>query len=118
MFNRTAVSDGDGGTAWYAQVGTLPRDLAWRGAYADLLGTPPTDYADLFYDAANVLIGKLEATALVDAHGDLVINRAQLARAVRHATDLNGISCTITIDPATGNRVNDPNALTRCASGQ
>ena len=116
VFNRTAVSNGDGGTAWYAQVKALPDDLAWRGAYADLFGTPPMDYADLYYDATRVLIRNLEATAFVNAQGNLVINRALLASAVRHTTNLNGISCTITIDPKTGNRVNDPTALRQCAS--
>jgi ABC-type branched-subunit amino acid transport system substrate-binding protein len=115
VFNRTAVSDGDGGTAWYAQIKALPDDLAWRGAYVDLFGTPPMDYADLYYDATKVLIRKLQATAFVNANGNLVINRALLASAVRHTTSLNGITCTLTIDPKTGNRVNDPNALTQCA---
>jgi hypothetical protein len=27
-----------------------------------------------------------------------------------------GVSCTITLDPATGNRLNDPTALSRCAT--
>jgi hypothetical protein len=74
------------------------------------------DYADLYYDATRVLIRKLEATAFVNAQGNLVINRALLASAVRHTTSLNGITCTITIDPKTGNRVNDPHALTQCAT--
>jgi len=116
VFNRTAVSDGDGGTAWYTQVASLPGDVAWRGAFAALLGTPPTDFADLYYDAAKVLIRSVQRTSSVDGGGNLVVNRAALARAVRHTTGLRGVSCTITIDPATGNRINDPKALARCAS--
>jgi ABC-type branched-subunit amino acid transport system substrate-binding protein len=116
VFNRTVVSDGDGGTVWYAQVQTLPRDGAWDSAYADLFGAPPTDFADLYYDAATVLISKLDATASVDKSGDLVIDRAQLARAVRRTTNQDGITCTVTIDPKTGNRINDPKALKRCGS--
>ena len=33
VFDRTAASDGDGFNAWYAQVASLPGDLAWRGAF-------------------------------------------------------------------------------------
>jgi ABC-type branched-subunit amino acid transport system substrate-binding protein len=116
VFDRTAVSDGDGGTAWYTQVSTLPRDLAWRDAYTALLGTAPTDFADLYYDAAKVLIRNLQSTSWVDSGGNLVVNRSALARAVRHTTDVRGVTCTITIDPATGNRVNDAKSLARCAA--
>ncbi len=114
VFDRTAVSDGDGFDAWYAQVAALPRDLAWRGAFAALLGTSPTDFADLYGDAAKMLIRSLEDTAWVDRSGNLVVDRAALARSVRHTKGLRGITCTVTIDPSTGNRVNDPKALARC----
>ncbi len=116
VFNRTAVSDGDGGAAWYTRVSSLPGDVAWRSAVAALLGTPPTDFADLYYDAAKVLIRSVQSTARIDGNGDLVVSRAALAHSVRHTTRLRGVTCTITIDPATGNRLNDPKALARCAS--
>ena len=116
VFNRTAVSDGDGGAAWYAQVASLPGDVAWRGAFAALLGAPPPDFADLYYDAARMLIRSVQGTSWVDSAGNLIVNRAALARSVRHTTGLRGVTCTITIDPATGNRVNDPRALAQCAS--
>jgi ABC-type branched-subunit amino acid transport system substrate-binding protein len=115
VFDRTAVSDGDGGTAWYTQVASLPADLAWQGAYAALFGAPPAQFADLYGDAARVLLRSLRDTSWVDNHGNLVVDRAALARAVRHTKDARGITCTITIDPATGNRVNDLKALARCA---
>jgi len=115
VFDRTIVADGDGGDAWLAQLPTLPGDTAWRGAFADLLGSPPTDFADLYYDAASVLLRSLRHTASVDRNGSLVVDRAALARDVRRTNGVRGVTCTITIDPATGNRVNDPKSLARCA---
>jgi len=44
-----------------------------------------------------------------------VIDRAALANAVRNTTNYQGVSCTITIDPTTGNRINDQAALAHCA---
>jgi hypothetical protein len=39
--------------------------------------------------------------------GNLVIDRAALASAVRNTANFEGVSCRITLDPFTGNRVND-----------
>jgi ABC-type branched-subunit amino acid transport system substrate-binding protein len=115
VFNRTIVANGDGGDAWFAQLPTLARDAAWRSAFADLFGSPPTDFADLYYDATSVLLRSLRHTASVDRNGNLVVDRAALARDVRRTKDVHGVTCTITIDPATGNRVNDAKSLARCA---
>ena len=117
VFDRTAVSDGDGGTAWYAQVTALPGNLAWRGAFADLLGAPPTDFADLYQDAAKMLIRSIRITSWIDRNGNLIVSRAALAYALRHTTNLPGVTCTVTINPTTGNRINDPKSLALCAAG-
>jgi ABC-type branched-subunit amino acid transport system substrate-binding protein len=115
VFNRTAVDDGDGFDSWYATVSRLPSDIAWRQAYSLEFGQAPTAFADLYYDAAGVLIRDLQKVAAVDTRGDLVLIRPLLARAVRQTTNYRGVTCTITLDPTTGNRLNDPTALSRCA---
>lgn len=114
VFDRTAVADAGGFASWYAAVSQLPSDLAWRQAYTLRFGTAPTDFADLYFDAAGLLLRNLESVSTVDG-GSLVVNRAALAQAVRGTTSYEGVTCTITLDPATGNRLNDPNALSRCA---
>jgi len=114
VFNRTVVSDGDGFADWYARVSTLPRDLAWQQAYAAEFGEPPTPFADLYYDATLLLLRRLHEVGTLD-HGSLVVDRNALATAVRHTVGFRGVSCTITLDPATGNRMNDSAALDRCA---
>jgi ABC-type branched-subunit amino acid transport system substrate-binding protein len=115
VFDRTTIDDADGFDAWYATVSHLPGDLAWRQAYTQRFGLAPTDFADLYYDAAALLIRNLESVSTVD-HGSLVVNRAALAQAVRGTTSYAGVTCTVTLDPATGNRLNDPAALARCGA--
>ena len=56
-----------------------------------------------------------QVSAIVD--GNLVIDRAALAQAVRATTKYQGVTCKVTLDPATGNRLNDQTALARCAEG-
>jgi hypothetical protein len=114
VFDRTAVNDAGGYDAWYATVSGLPGDLAWRQAYTLRFGTAPTGFADLYYDAAGLLIRNVESVSTVD-RGSLVVNRAALAHAVRGTTNYLGVTCTVTLDPATGNRLNDPAALANCA---
>jgi ABC-type branched-subunit amino acid transport system substrate-binding protein len=116
VFDRTINRDSDGVDAWYATVSQLPSDLAWRQAYTLEFGQAPAAFADLYYDAAGVLIRDLQKVAGVDRRGDLVLLRPLLARAVRHTIDYVGVTCTITLDPTTGNRIDDPRALARCAA--
>jgi ABC-type branched-subunit amino acid transport system substrate-binding protein len=121
VFNRTAVPDTccpfvDEFDPWYANVVTLPSDIAWQQAYTAEFGTAPTEFADLYYDAARLLIRDLQNVSSVDSSGNLVVDRATLAQAVRSTTRYQGVSCTITLDPATGDRFNDSTSLSRCAT--
>jgi ABC-type branched-subunit amino acid transport system substrate-binding protein len=116
VFDRTVVDD-DGFEAWYAVVSQLPSELAWQQAYTDEFGAGPSDFADLYYDAASLVISDLEATSTVNTGGNLILNRTALARSVRNTAGYPGVSCAITLDPATGNRLDDPAALSKCAIG-
>jgi ABC-type branched-subunit amino acid transport system substrate-binding protein len=121
IFDRTAVNDSccpfvDQFDPWYAIVQALPTDLAWQQAYSVRFGAPPTAFADLYYDAAGLLIRKLRTVSRIDGDGNLVVDRAALARAVRDTTGYHGVTCRISLDPATGNRVDDPRTLGRCTS--
>ncbi|HEX6702853.1 MAG TPA: hypothetical protein VF101_19150 [Gaiellaceae bacterium] len=105
VFNRTAVSDGDGFDAWYAQVQALPSDIEWRSEYAAELDSAPQPFADLYFDAASLLLTRLQQISSRDAAGDLIVNRAALAAAVRQTTSFEGVTGTVSLDPATGNRI-------------
>ena len=115
VLDRTVVGDAEGSSTWYAQVQTLASDRAWQSDYTSTFGSPPLPLADLYFDAANLLLNRLQQVSRLDAAGHLVIGRAALAAAVRNTTDFTGVSCTITLDPTTGNRVNDPAQLALCA---
>ena len=103
VFNATAVP-GDAFDAWYQSVQALPSDAAWRLAYQQEFGIPATDFADLYYDAANVLLDRLQSVAKI-ANGNLVIPRSALAEAVRGTSGFCGVTGTLSLD-AGGYRVN------------
>lgn len=116
VFNRTAVvsdAPGDPGDIWAAQVATLPSVLEWEQEFEAEFGAAPflEPYPALYFDAASLLLSRLQQVARI-VNGNLVINRAALASAVRNTTNFQGVSCTITLDPVTGNRVDD---LAGCA---
>ena len=120
VFNSVDISDSccpyvDLSSPWYATVETLPSVLEWRQAYTNEFGTSPVTFADLYFDATNLLIRNLQNISSVGSNGSLVINRAALAESVRQTTRYQGVSCTVTLDPATGYRTDGQTALSRCA---
>lgn len=120
VFNRTAVvSDvvGDAGDIWASQISTLPSVLEWDQEYEAEFGVAPflSPLPALYFDAASLLLRRLQQVSRI-VDGNLVIDRAALASAVRNTTKFQGVTCTVTLDP-TGNRVIDPAALARCAEG-
>jgi ABC-type branched-subunit amino acid transport system substrate-binding protein len=102
VFNRTAASD-PGFDTWYAAVKALPSDKLWTALYTLEFGAPPGDYADLYFDATTLLLTRIFEVSRVNA-GSLVIDRGALAQAIRHTTGFSGVTGSITLDPATGNR--------------
>jgi ABC-type branched-subunit amino acid transport system substrate-binding protein len=119
VFNRTVVvidADGDPGDIWLSQVSTLPSVLAWEQEYEARFGEPPGPFpalAALYFDSASLLLRRLQQVSRI-VDGNLVIDRHALASEVRSTTKFQGVTCTVELVPATGNRVNDPAALTRC----
>jgi len=105
VFNSTAVP-GDAFDAWYQSVQALPSDAAWHLAYQQQFGTSAPDFADLYFDAANVLLDRLQSVAKI-ANGNLVISRGALADAVRATTGFCGVTGALSL-AATGYRVNAP----------
>ena len=89
--------------------------MRWSTFFQARFGSSPADFADLYYDATTVLVAALQTSARVE-NDDLVIDRAALATALRQTRGFPGVTCSISFDPMTGSRVNDPAALSRCAS--
>lgn len=121
VLNRTTVSETEDDPEvanWTAQVAALPSVLAWEQEYEAKFGEAPflEPLAALYFDAASLLLKRLQQVSRI-FHGNLVIDRAALAQAVRGTTKYQGVTCKITLDASTGNRSDDQAALARCAEG-
>ncbi len=69
-------------------------------AYESQFGTKPLSVFHAHaYDATNVLVQAIEATAVQNSDGSLTINRAALKDAVQNTSDYQGIIGTITCTP-------------------
>lgn len=116
VFNRTIVRNGDDVDRWMSDVLALPSVEAWSLDYEARFGVAPPELAVFYFDAASLLLRRLQQSSKI-VERSLVVNRAELAAAVRKTTKFQGVTCTVALDPATGNRVNDPAALARCGAG-
>jgi ABC-type branched-subunit amino acid transport system substrate-binding protein len=121
VFNRTiVVSDaaGDAGDIWLSQVASLPSVLEWDQEFEAEFGVTPflSPLPALYFDAASLLLRRLQEVSRI-VSGNLVIGRAALARAVRNTPMFQGVTFKLTLDPLTGNRINDPSALAGCSEG-
>ena len=121
VFDRTVVVNdavGDPGDLWISQISTLPSFLEWEQEYEAEFGQAPVlpVYSALYFDAASLLLNRLQQVSRL-VNGNLVISREALASAIRNTTKFQGVSCTVTLELSTGNRVNDSAALSRCAQG-
>ena len=116
VFNRTIVRNGEDVDKWMSDVLALPSVVAWSLDYEARFGVAPPELAVFYFDAASLLLRRLQQRSeIVDR--SLVVSRAELASAVRRTTKFQGVTCTVALDPQTGNRVNDPAALARCGAG-
>ena len=115
VFDRTVVNDADDGSNWLTAVEQSPSVLAWQHRYQARFGIAPTSFAELYYDAANLLLNRINQVATLNSSHNLVIDRRMLSAAVRQTTDFPGVSGCISLD-AVGNRFNtlDSPAANRC----
>ena len=108
---------------WISRGGAVPRTKISRLSSGDQEGDLSAIPVDAVFgrvsawacDPSAAMLTRLEQVSRIVA-GNLVINRAALASAVRNTTNYQGVTCAITLDLATGNRADDPAALERCAS--
>jgi hypothetical protein len=66
--------------------------LSWRALIRSRFARPP---ADLYYDAASILVGALCEAATHDRH--LAIDRATLSATFCDARSCAGVGCTVTL---------------------
>lgn len=105
IFNRT-VLEGDDTTVndWDSRVSALASVASWEARYESTYGYYPNMFAKYAYDATMLLLTRLEQSSFHDGV-NLTITRAVLAAAVRNTAGYVGVTGDITLDAATGNRV-------------
>ena len=104
VFNRVIVSD----TAiveWDAKISRLPSVRDWEMDFESTFGHAPGGFTKYVYDAAILLLTHIDSVSTVDGSGNLVIDRAALATAVRGTAGFPGVTDDITLE-ADGERVN------------
>jgi len=104
VFNRVVVSD----TAiveWSAKIDRLPSVRDWEASFESTYGHPPGGFSKYVYDAVTLLLTHIDSVSTVDGGGNLIIDRAALAAAVRGTSGFPGVTDDITLE-TDGDRVN------------
>jgi branched-chain amino acid transport system substrate-binding protein len=98
-----AGQDGEGA---FASAVTIAADKDKTAAFSaeieKLFNVKYDDYAPYQphgYDAASLILNGIEKVAVVEANGDLTVDREALIKAVRETKDFKGLTGTITCDP-------------------
>ena len=107
VFNGTYVPDTED-PLWYDKVQAVANNVAWRTAYATRFGVPASDFADTYYDATKLLLDRLSKASKIK-NGNLVIDRATLAAAVRSTTNFCGATGKLSLDSG-GFRIDSPHS--------
>ncbi len=103
IFNRTVVMEPF--VYWDAHNNFLPDIFAWNKDFYVAYGHWPDTFAKYVYDATTLLLTRLDEVSTLDNDGNLLINRAALATAVRNTPSFMGITGEIILE-ADGDRVN------------
>ena len=104
VFNRVVLAD-PAFEGWDAKVSFLPTVLHWAREFRARYGDDPPQFAKYAYDATKLLLTHIDRVSIVDGSGNLIIDRAALAGAVRTTTAFPGVTDIIALDAA-GDRVN------------
>jgi Beta xylosidase C-terminal Concanavalin A-like domain len=109
VFNRTTIPD-PGGDLWAETINSLGSAITWRAGFYTTYGRWPDSFAILAYDATTLLLTRITQVSTVDGGGNLVIDRAALAAAVRNTANLPGASGPISLE-VNGDRMNNYTTL-------
>lgn len=102
-FNRVVVAD-PGFEAFDDAVITLPTTQAWEADFAATYSRTPEMFAKYAYDAATLLLTRIDEVSTLDGSGNLVIDRDQLRTAVRTTANFLAVTGPVTLD-AFGTRI-------------
>jgi len=103
IFNRMVLED-PFYESWDPAVSSSASVQSWEAEFFDLYGRQPEELAKYAYDATTLLLNRIEQVSELNS-GNLEIDRAKLATAVRNTFDFTGVTGQITLE-FNGNRVN------------
>lgn len=103
IFNRVVLADPEF-TPWDYRVSFLPSVYAWESGFETLYGHRPELFARYVYDATMLLLRRIDEVGMVDGDGNLVIDRTELANAVRNTAGFAGVTGDVTLE-ADGDRL-------------
>lgn len=109
VYNRVAVVD-PLFDSWDFTVMNLITVQDWQTRFASIYGRAPDYIAKYVYDAAMLLLTRIDQVSQVDGGGNLVLSRTALETAVRTTYDFQGITGRVALD-VHGNRVQIPQTL-------
>jgi hypothetical protein len=109
VYNRVVVKD-PMFAAWDIKVMNLLTVQAWETRFASTYGHPPDYIAKYAYDAAMLLLTRIDQVSQVDGSGNLVLSRIALETAVRNTFDFQGITGRVALD-IHGNRLVMPQTV-------
>jgi hypothetical protein len=105
VFNRMVLDD-SGFDDWDRKIRALPSVLAWERQFEDAYGRYPDMFTRYAYDAAWLLLTRIDEVSTLDGSGNLLIDRATLAGAVRGTTGFPGVTDFISLDSTAGSEGN------------
>lgn len=91
VFNRTVIADPEF-TGWDLRIGGLSSVADWEAEFLAAHGHAPWQFARYAYDAAWLMLSRIEEVSAVAGGGSLEINRADLATAIRTTTEFIGVT--------------------------
>jgi hypothetical protein len=97
IFNRTVLPDPQF-EPWDLKVQDLTTVIDWKEQVAALLGHTPDNFMAYAYDATILLLTRIDSVSTVNVDGDLEIDRAELAQAVRLTDGFTGITGDLTLN--------------------
>jgi beta-xylosidase len=89
---------------WDPTINSLASVQAWAAEFTNIYGRAPHTIAKYAYDAATLLLTRIDQVSQVDGGGNLVIDRLALAAAVRNTANYQGVTSVVSLD-VNGNRL-------------
>jgi hypothetical protein len=97
VYNRVVLIDPTF-EPWDQMVARQGSVQTWQASFNSAYGHFPEQFAKYAYDAASLLLARIDQVSTLDGSGNLVIDRMSLAAAVRNTSNFLGVTGPISLD--------------------